>query len=609
MKKFVKTLIFTGVSGALLAQTDSHNLQPVIIKENRLEVKNIANSLLVLKAASFNQQAHKSVADVLGQVSGMDMRQRGPVGVQTDVSIRGGSFDQTQVLWNGLKLNDAQTGHHNMNLPFPTEAIENIVISKNSAARKYGLNAYSGYINLVTQVPKQNLVYGCFMAGDYGLWAAHLGVSFRKNNWGHHISVKNTESNGYTTNTDFKTKEIFYQTEYKKGNYQLDIFGGYAERAFGARGFYVPNSTEFETTKSGFVGIKNKYKVGNFTFLAQGYYRNHDDNYIYLRVNPSAFTNQHYTNTYGAELHATYSSKLGVTGMGFEWRQENLNSYNYSGNVRKAQLGNRSRQINGFFVEHQFVFYKNQITITPGFYTNLLNGSSFDLFPGFDFTYKGMRNITFFGSIDKAMRLPTYTDLYYSGSTNIGNAQLVAEQSINSEIGVEYKRNNYNLAVSYFNKNSNNTIDWAKQADSLKWQPLNINHVQTDGLDVAFNYFTKGILNKFSVGYTYIDMQLVNTENYKSRYALSNLKHQLIVSASLKLPYQFLLTTSFRHIERVVLVDYQLLDARLNWSHKAITAFVDVSNILDKKYLEAGYAPMPNTWSSAGIQFKINYKK
>ncbi len=104
-------------------------------------------------------------------------------------------------------------------------------------------------------------------------------------------------------------------------------------------------------------------------------------------------------------------------------------------------------------------------------------------------------------------------------------------------------------------------------------------------------------------------MQLVNTENYKSRYALSNLKHQLIVSASLKLPYQFLLTTSFRHIERVVLVDYQLLDARLNWRYKALTAFVDVSNILDKKYLEAGYAPMPSTWSSAGIQFKINYKK
>jgi iron complex outermembrane receptor protein len=609
MKKFVKTLVFTGVSGVLFAQTDSANLQPVIIKENRLEVKNVANSLLVLKAANFNQQAHKSVADVISQVSGMDMRQRGPAGVQTDVSIRGGSFDQTQILWNGLKLNDAQTGHHNMNLPFPTEAIENVVISKNSAARKYGLNAYCGYINLVTQVPKQNLVYGGFMAGDYGLWAAHLGVSFRQNNWGHHISVKNTESNGYTTNTDFITKEIFYQTEYKKGNYQLDVFGGYAERAFGARGFYVPNSTEFETTKSGFVGVKNKYKVGNFTFLAQGYYRNHDDNYVYLRANPSIFINQHYTNTYGAELHATYSNKLGVTGFGFEFRQENLNSYNYSGGVRKAQLGNRSRQINGFFVEHQFVFYKNQITITPGFYTNLLNGSNLDLFPGFDFTYKAMKNITFFGSVDKAMRLPTYTDLYYSGSTNIGNSNLVAEQSVNSEIGVEFKKTNYNIAVSYFNKNSNNTIDWARTADSLKWQPLNINHLQTNGLDVAFNYFTKGIFNKFSIGYTYMDMQLVNTENYKSRYALSNLKHQLIVSASLKLPYQFLLTASFRHIERVVLVDYQLLDARLNWSHKAITAFIDVSNIFNKKYLETGYAPMPGTWSSAGIQFKINYKK
>ncbi len=614
--KFIKTLIFTGVSSILFAQKDTNTLQTIIIKENRLEIKNTTNSLLVLNAQDFNKLAHKSVADVLSQVSGMDVRQRGPVGVQTDISIRGGSFDQTQVLWNGLKLNDAQTGHHTMNLPFPTEAIENVVISKNSAARKYGLNAYSGYVNIVTQVPKENLVYGGLMAGDFGLWAVNLGASFRKNNWGHHIAVKQTESNGYTTNSDFKTKEIFYQTEYKKGNNQLDVFGGYAERAIGARGFYVPNSTEFETTKSGFVGIKDTYKIGRWNLLAQGYWRNHDDNYINLRANPSYYTNQHYSNTFGAEFHANYKSKLGVTGLGFELRNEALSSYNYNNYTlpnkevkRLAQLGNRERNINGFFAEHQFNLYQNKVTITPGFYANVLNGNSFDLFPGLDFKYLATSNITIFGSMDKAMRLPTYTDLYYVGKENIGNANLVAEQSINSEIGAQFIKGNFNFAVSYFNKFSDNTIDWAKADTATKWKPLNINHVNTDGIDASINYSTKGILNKFIVSYTYLDMKLLNTENYLSKYSLTNLKHQLVVSTFVKLPFHFMLTASFRHIERVILVDYQLLDARLNWKNNQFNAFVDVSNILNTKYTEAGFVQMPGTWASAGVNFKLNFSK
>lgn len=606
--KLIKTIVFTGISGLLIAQSDTNNLHPVLIKENRLEVKTSTNSLVNLSMQEFNKLPHKSVADVLSQVSGIDIRQRGPIGVQTDISIRGGSFDQTQVLWNGLKLNDAQTGHHTMNLPLPDEAIDNIVINKNSAARKYGLNAYSGYVNIITQVPKNNMVYGGFMSGDFGLWSVNFGAAFRKNNWAHHIAVKQTECDGYTTNTDFKTKEIFYQTEYKKNNHQLNIFGGYAERAFGARGFYVPNSSEFETTKCGFIGIKDNFKIGKWNLLVQGYWRNHDDNYVYLRANPSIYTNQHYTNTFGAELHATYKSKLGMSGLGLEFRNEGLSSYNYSGGITKSQLGNRSRNINGFFAEHQLLFHQQKIMITPGLYTNLLNGNQVDIFPGLDFKYFVNQKIIVFGSIDKAMRLPSYTDLYYVGATNIGNANLVAEQSINSEMGAQFKKGNFNISASFFNKFSNNTIDWAKQIDSLKWKPLNIHHVQTNGIDLSINYFTKGILNKFSVSYTYLDMQLLNSESYLSKYSLTNLKHQLVISAALKLPSHFMLAANFRHIERVMFTSYQLFDVKLNWSYKAITIYTDISNILNTKYTETGYVQMPGIWKSAGIQFKFSQK-
>jgi iron complex outermembrane receptor protein len=53
-----------------------------------------------------------NVADALQQIAGIDVRRR-TSGMQADLYIRGGSFDQT--LPDGFKL-DVQTGHHSMNL-------------------------------------------------------------------------------------------------------------------------------------------------------------------------------------------------------------------------------------------------------------------------------------------------------------------------------------------------------------------------------------------------------------------------------------------------------------------------------------------------------------
>lgn len=53
----------------------------------------------------------------------VDIRERGGKGMQADIFIRGGSFDQTMVLLNGIDFTDARTGHQSHSLPVDLDCI------------------------------------------------------------------------------------------------------------------------------------------------------------------------------------------------------------------------------------------------------------------------------------------------------------------------------------------------------------------------------------------------------------------------------------------------------------------------------------------------------
>jgi len=102
----------------------------------------------------------------------LDLRQRGPGGIQADLSIRGSTFSQTLVLWNGRRLNDPQSGHHNLDVPVPLDAVESIEVLRGAGSSLYGADAVGGVVNIVTRPPER---------GEMRLRAAYGSFGYNSN--------------------------------------------------------------------------------------------------------------------------------------------------------------------------------------------------------------------------------------------------------------------------------------------------------------------------------------------------------------------------------------------------------------------------------------------
>ena len=123
------------------------NLDEVIVSANRAQTEGNITNVQIISLEEIENAPVQTIEDLLEYAMNVDVRQRGGQGVQADISIRGGTFEQVLVMLNGIKLNDPQTGHHTMDLPVSLEQIERIEIITGGASRIFGNYAYTGAIN------------------------------------------------------------------------------------------------------------------------------------------------------------------------------------------------------------------------------------------------------------------------------------------------------------------------------------------------------------------------------------------------------------------------------------------------------------------------------
>ncbi|MEM1326027.1 MAG: TonB-dependent receptor [Bacteroidota bacterium] len=602
MRFYCLTFICCILSLFTFAQTDSLSviLDDVVIEDNRMALpfSEVSRNIEIITRKDIEVAPVVSVAELLRYVSGVDIRQRGAHGVQADVSIRGGTFDQTLILVNGIRMSDPQTGHHAMNLPVDIENIERIEVLKGPAARIYGQNAFTGAINIVTKTPDSPFIKIKLQAGEHTLGGVNVSAAFQHDNFDQYFSFSKDFSSGYRYNTDYDINNFFYQAKTQVGAHDLHILAGYTEREFGANGFYASPDfrDQYEEIQTSVAAVEYRINQGDWIVKPRVYWRRNQDEYVFIRSNPSIFRNLHINHTVGAEVNAQYQSSLGLTGIGVDVNRVSLVSNN---------LGSRERIATSVFAEHRFQDRSGRLDVTPGVLFNYFSDFDANLLPGVDVGYRLSDRFRAFANAGYTYRVPTFTDLYYEDRANIGNENLQPESALTYEAGLKYQDRFVYAQVSAFSRQGTDLIDWTKQVDTLRWQPQNFSSVDMNGIDASIRLqLPKNELfglNQLQLGYTYIDAQINEIDVPFSRYSLENLRHQFIASTDVQLTRQLSTNIRYRYVDRVSMDDYGLVDWRLTWQQSRWRVFLEASNLFDVAYRETNLVDMPGRWIRGGF--------
>ena len=597
-----------------------------------------ARMVTVLDRQQIAQAPVQSINDLLKYAVGVDVRQRGAIGAQTDVSIRGGNYEQITILLNGVNICDPQTGHNAFDFPVDISDIVRIEVLEGPAGRVYGTSSLVGAINIVTKTALPSTLHA--EGGSYGY--AQVGGRVALNGkTSHSLSASYTRSDGYSRNkagrlnADYKGGKAFYQGQYEDDDVRLNWHAGMGVRDFGSNTFYGAKwDDQFEHTLKTYTAITAENKQGRFKLKPTIYWNHQNDRFELFRDAPDIYPyNYHRTDVYGVNLNSHFDWALGRTAIGAELRNEDLVSGNLGeplsrthhihGTDRDYEYGlNRTNM--SFVLEHNILL--ERFTLSAGMVAvkNSWNEMNMRVYPGIDASYRIGQNWKVYASYNTSLRMPSVTELYYSVGGHKADKHLKPEELAAVEGGVQYNTHLVDAKLSVYRHHCKNLIDWIRRSDDVDapWESVNFTEVNATGVEatLALNLQemmpAQHILKSLQVAYSYIDQDKVETDGIQSQYTLEYLRHKLVAQLQANLWKRLNANLSYRMQDRTgtytnadgEITDYKpygIVDARLSWNADSFTLYVEANNLLDKTYVDFGHIAQPGRWWMAGFSIQL----
>ncbi len=568
----------------------------------------------------------------------VDIRERSGKGAQADISIRGGSFDQTMLMLNGINFTDARTGHQTHSLPIDMDCISGIELINGVS----GVGAYAGAVNIRTQPLYPTYLRLSLESGQHGYFYSNLSGAITRNKLTVFAAGSFRRSDGYIYNTDFRNANGYLRMTYdsdKAGFF--DFQAGVQGRRFGSNGFYgAYNRDQFEQTSTALGSLRWVKDFGRFRISADASYRKNFDRYEWTRGTPM---NYHNTDNAGAELWGDLRWKGGITSLGGDYIYNHIYSSNL-GEQMSAPRGHykysQSRNVGNVWLRHVKRWKLFDVAGSAGVcFTPYGTSASWAVTGGYH-DDKGWRAEI---GAEQSMRLPTFTDLYYKSAAQLNNLDLVPEQAITYHVCAGYTRNVWHASAQLFYRDGRNVIDWVWRDEIEvngetyynKWHSEQESRLGTFGAEVSGGYMSgKGILRRATLAYGYLTTSQLKDITTSSVF--DYMRHKLSASIEIRpiddLSIAFTGTLYDRYGSYLdylrdengdLLYDedgrmqtaqrdfkpYFLLDARIRYEIGVVAIHIDMSNMTDTRYCDFGGLRRPGFWLTGGVTFTIRQKR
>ena len=639
----VATLTYAKADGisakpaAQAAPTDSLGreevkLDEVLVTGSRapLTALQSAKIVSVISRDDIQRAEAASVNDLLKLATGVDVRQRGGFGVQTDISINGGTFDQITILLNGVNISSPQTGHNAADFPVSLSDIERIEILKGASARVFGSSAFNGAINIVTRAGGDTSLRVSAEGGSFGTFGGDFGLNASSGSFAHKLSGGYTQSDGGTANSDFRRRRAYYTGSYASRHADITWQGGLSSQDYGASTFYSAKfNNQWEATRRIIASAQADIKpLGDerLVISPQAYWHRDIDHYQLTRGMEGAKNgeNYHRMDVYGAAVNAHAAWVLGKTAIGADIRKEHIMSTAYGQPLNEADWAaihgsSRSYDHRGdrtntsLFLEHNVIL--GGFTLSAGVLANRNTGldGDFRFYPGVDVSYRPNETWKFYASWNKALRVPTFTDLYTSNSVQQGDIALRPEKISTFKIGTRLRLRGLEAVASGFYSNGTDIIDWVYTTEERgKYHAMNIGKLDNTGcsVDATLNLqelMPGAFVTRIKAGYAYIH-QNHETERpvYGSLYALEYLRHKATMQLDHRIWRQLSASWAVRWQERMNNYSpYTKVDVKVQWTTPAYSLYIKADNLTCHRYYDLGGVRQPGLWVMAGGSVRI----
>lgn len=599
---FLNILILKNV----YAESKETILPPIIITPSRIPQATTLQSVSFIQNCEFDKVIGSSINDIVKEMPSIDFRQRGFDGVQADLSIRGATFEESSVLINGVRMNDPQTGHHNMDIPLTSMDLESIEALRGGGSALYGPDAFGGALNFITKRPADREVNTAFSFGTHDFTREAVSVTQPIKGLKNRVSFERQDSSGYRGKpTAFHTATFSFDSLLDGEWGEVEMIGGGAYKDFGASTFYSSlHPNEHESTDTRFGIMRGKFSGGAVTVEPKIYCRRHWDRFILDNDRPLS-RNIHKTYTLGSDIQATVSTDLGTVIAGTELAYDKIDSTNLNKHKR-----NRQAVFMGYNHTLPFGMALNADARLDYFSTFGLEAS-----PSVSVGYDLNDRVRLRSSANRSYRIPSFTDLYYNApGSNMGNASLKPESAWSYETGVDYDDKLVKIATAVFSRNGSNIIDWVRNSPQDSWRAVNAGRLGTFGAENLVEIRPKKVfkdffIEKIAAGYDFINSEKHGAGEKFSKYALNYLRHNVSLSAYAVFPFGIEEAFKVYYKRRVDQRGYFLLESKtckkIKMAGFDTELYFEGANLLNTSYSEITDVPAPGIRLTGGFSARF----